>query len=260
MSEPSTTVNPFSLDGEVVFVTGGGTGLGLGIARSVVAAGGRVVVTGRRAEPLRELVDEAGADAAAAVAGDVTDAGSRGEILAKANAAFGRPVTCLVNNAGQHLKKPAADVTDDEFAALIDTHVRAGFALARDAYPAMRDAGRGSIVFMGSMASYLGIPQVLPYTAAKCAVVGLTRALAAEWSGSGVRVNTVAPGWIDSPMSRKAFAGDPERHQKVIGRTPAGRLGEAADIGHAVVYLCSPAAAFVTGAVLPVDGGASIGF
>jgi gluconate 5-dehydrogenase len=110
------------------------------------------------------------------------------------------------------------------------------------------------------MTSLIGMPMVIAYTAAKSAYVGMTRALAVEVSSQGVRVNAIAPGWIESPMLRKALAGDDQRSVKILSRTPMGRFGDPDDIGWAAVYLCSPAAKFINGVVLPVDGGASIGF
>jgi NAD(P)-dependent dehydrogenase (short-subunit alcohol dehydrogenase family) len=118
----------------------------------------------------------------------------------------------------------------------------------------------GSVIFIASMASLFGIPGVFAYSAAKSACLDMVRALATEVSPSGVRVNAIAPGWIETEMSRQAMAGDPARKRRILARTPLGRFGEPDDIGTAAVYLCSPAAKFVTGAVLPVDGGVSIGF
>jgi gluconate 5-dehydrogenase len=158
------------------------------------------------------------------------------------------------------LKKPAVDTSPDEFQAVLQTHVVAAFALTRAVLPGMTARGHGNILFTASMTSLFGIPLVVAYSAAKAAYLGMVRSLAAEVSGQGVRVNAVAPGWIESDMLRQALSGDPERAKKVLGRTPMGRLGEPDDIGWAATYLCSPAAKFVTGVVLPVDGGASIGF
>jgi NAD(P)-dependent dehydrogenase (short-subunit alcohol dehydrogenase family) len=110
------------------------------------------------------------------------------------------------------------------------------------------------------MASLFGIPKVLAYAAAKSAYLGMVRTLAAEVSEYNVRVNAIAPGWIDSAMMRQALAGDPARRDRILGRTPLKRFGAAEDVGWAAVYLCSPAAKFVTGVILPVDGGVSIGF
>ena len=110
------------------------------------------------------------------------------------------------------------------------------------------------------MASFMGIPLIVAYSAAKSAYVGIVRSLASEWGAHGVRVNAIAPGWIASDMLDKALSGDPARKAKILGRTPLARFGEPDDIGWAAVYLCSPASKFVTGVVLPVDGGAAQGF
>ena len=119
---------------------------------------------------------------------------------------------------------------------------------------------KGSILFIASMASLMGIPGVVAYSTAKSGIVGMVRTLATEWSPAGVRVNAIAPGWIETAMSAKAMAGDPERKRKVLSRTPAGVFGKPEDVGYAAVYLSSPAAAYVTGVVLPVDGGTSMSF
>jgi NAD(P)-dependent dehydrogenase (short-subunit alcohol dehydrogenase family) len=170
------------------------------------------------------------------------------------------PVSILVNNAGIHLKKPAVDTTEEEFLQVLQTHVLGAHALTRAVLPDMMARRSGSILFISSMAALFGVPQVIAYSAAKSAFLGMVRSLATEVSPHGVRVNAIAPGWIETEMSRKAVNGDPARRQKIINRTPAGRFGEPEDIGLAAVYLASPAAKFITGAVLPVDGGASIGF
>jgi gluconate 5-dehydrogenase len=142
----------------------------------------------------------------------------------------------------------------------LQTHVSAAHALSAAALPGMIGRRRGHILFTASMASLIGIPLVVAYSAAKAAYLGMVRSLAVEVAPHGIRVNAIAPGWIDSPMLRQAMANDPARQAKILGRTPMNRFGEADDIGWAAVYLCSPAARFVTGVCLPVDGGASIGF
>ncbi len=169
-------------------------------------------------------------------------------------------VTILVNNAGVHLKKPAEDITVEEFSKVMDVHLLGAHALSRAAYPGMQQAGRGSIVYIASMASLIGLPQTLAYTAAKAGMVGMVRTLASEWSAHGIRVNAIAPGWIETAMMRKAVDNDPERKAKILGRTPMNCFGQPEDIGWAAAFLCSPAAKFITGTCLTVDGGASIGF
>jgi gluconate 5-dehydrogenase len=179
--------------------------------------------------------------------------------VASVEAEFG-PVDTLINNAGVHLKKDASEVSDAEFQTVMQTHVNAAFALSREFGKAMIRRGSGNIIFTASMASIFGIPMVAAYSAAKTAHLGLVRALAADFSPKGVRVNAIAPGWIHSEIMHKAVNADPKRKEKILSRTPLGDFGDPEDIGWAAAYLASPAAKFVTGVCLPVDGGASIGF
>jgi len=259
MTSPFLTFEKaFSLQGEHALITGGGTGLGLGIAQGFIAAGARVTLVGRRPEPLQAAVAELGKNAAC-IATDITDAEQIAGLVSTAEQQQGL-LTILVNNAGIHLKKPAADTTDAEFQAVIQTHVFAAFSLSREVAKGMLARGKGSILFTASMTSFIGMTQVVAYSAAKSAYLGMVRALAAEWSSKGVRVNAIAPGWIQSEMLDRALSGDPARRQKIIGRTPMGRMGEPDDIAWAAVYLSSPAAKFVTGVILPIDGGANSGF
>jgi gluconate 5-dehydrogenase len=250
--------DPFRLDGQWALVTGGGTGLGLGIARALRDAGARVVITGRREAVLREACAGLG-PGVDFLRHDIDDLPSIPGLVEEIEGRFG-PLDILVNNAGNHLKKPTTEVSDAEFAAVLQTHLFGSFAVSRECARRMAARRRGSIVMIASMASLFGIPQVSAYTAAKSALAGLVRALTVDLAPQGVRVNAVAPGWFDTVLSRRNFEGDPRRKEKILDRTPLGRLGELSDVGHAVVYLCSPAAKFVTGVVLPVDGGISIGF
>lgn len=250
--------DPFSLKGEVALITGGGSGLGFGIARCFVEAGAKVVLIGRRGEVLKKATKTLGKSAAFEMH-DITALEASGEIVRRSTKHFGS-ISILVNNAGIHLKKSALELTADEFNAVFQTHVAAAFALTQAVLPAMIKRKHGNILFTASMASLFGIPLVTAYSAAKTAHLGLVRSLATEVSPYGVRVNAIAPGWIKSDMMLKALDGDPARAKKILGRTPMNCFGTAEDIGLAATYLCSPAAKFVTGAVLPVDGGASIGF
>jgi NAD(P)-dependent dehydrogenase (short-subunit alcohol dehydrogenase family) len=250
--------NPFSLKGEVALITGGGSGLGLGMAKSFVAADAKVILVGRREDVLQRAAKSLG-KSATFVAHDINNLETANELVLLAGKKFGK-ISILVNNAGIHLKKPAVEISATEFQAVFQTHVAAAFALTKAVLPDMIKRKHGNILFTASMASLFGIPLVAAYSAAKTAHLGLVRALATEVSPHGVRVNAIAPGWIESDMMLKALKGDPARSQKILGRTPLQKFGTAEDIGLAAVYLCSPAAKFVTGAVLPVDGGASIGF
>jgi len=261
---PDPSVGPgqwwdaFSLRGEVALITGGGSGLGFGIATTFVKAGARVVLVGRRKQVLASAVQQLGSAASYEVC-DIT-ANDEANTLAALISRQAGPVSILVNNAGNHLKKTAVDTTEQEFQSVLDTHVLGAYTVTRAVIPAMLERRHGSILFMASMTALFGVPKVVAYSAAKSAYLGMVRSLACELSPHGVRVNALAPGWIKTPMMLQALESEPERKERALSRTPMGRFGCPEDIGWAALYLCAPAAQFVTGVVLPVDGGASIGF
>ncbi|MEX2601877.1 MAG: SDR family oxidoreductase [Balneolaceae bacterium] len=248
----------FNLDGKRALITGGGTGLGFGISRAFTDAGAHVMITGRREKVLAQACQKLG-DHARYTAHDITDLASIPGLVNQLESEWGA-IDILVNNAGINMKKEPLEVTDQEFSSIIQTNLNGLFAMTREVSKRMVKRKEGSIVMITSMAAMYGLPQVSAYTASKSAVLGLTRSLAVDLSPMGVRVNAIAPGFINSPMLKKAFQSDPEREQKVLGRTPMNRLGEPEDIAMAVVYLASDASRFVTGVNLPVDGGNSIGF
>jgi NAD(P)-dependent dehydrogenase (short-subunit alcohol dehydrogenase family) len=250
--------SPFDLAGQTALITGGGTGLGLGMAKCFVASGARVVLVGRRLEELDRACKSLGKNAFA-LAGDVTKLETAPALIDQAEKIAG-PLSILVNNAGVHLKKPMVETSDAEFAKVIQTHVFGAFALTREAGRRMVARKSGSILFTASMTSLMGIPLVVAYSAAKSAYVGMVRTLSVELGVHNIRVNAIAPGWIASDMLDQALDGDPTRKAKILGRTPLNRFGEPEDIGWAAVYLCSPAAKFISGVILPVDGGAAEAF
>jgi gluconate 5-dehydrogenase len=253
------STNPFSLTGQTALITGGGTGIGLGIASCMVQSGARVVLVGRREEELAQACTQLGA-AASYVVQDITRFDEMDALVVRAEQAAGSPISILVNNAGNHLKKAAGDTSTEDFQTVLNIHVLAAHALTRALLPGMTARGTGAVLFTSSMAAFMGVPLVTAYAAAKSAYFGMVATLSAELSSKGVRVNAVAPGWIYSAMTEKALNSDPARKAKVMSRIQMGRMGNPADIGWAAVYLCSPAAGYVTGVTLPVDGGASIGF
>jgi NAD(P)-dependent dehydrogenase (short-subunit alcohol dehydrogenase family) len=248
----------FSLAGRVALITGGGTGIGLEIARCMVAAGATVIITGRRESVLQESAAELG-EGAHFLVNDVADLSSLDGLVEQLEATHG-PLDILVNNAGINMKKPALEVTDEDFNRIIHTNLNAVFALTRAAAKRMVARRSGSILMISSMAAYYGIDRVVAYAASKSAVEGMVKVLASEFSAQGVRVNAIAPGFIETEMSRTAMNSDPERRDRAMRRTPMGKFGKPSDIGHAAVFLASEAARYVTGVSLPVDGGNSIGF
>lgn len=247
---------PFSLQGETALITGGGTGIGLGIARCFVQAGARVLLTGRRADVLAQAAAELGA-AASYLPFDVQRYQEAEAFIEQAQRQVG-DISILVNNAGQALRKTAEETSMAEFQTVLDTHLFGAVALTRALIPGMRQRQRGNILFMASMTSYLGLTETIAYAAAKSAYLGVIRTLVAELTQDGIRVNGIAPGWIETPMLKTGYEHDSPRRRKVMSRIAMGYMGQPEDIGWAAVYLCSDAARYVTGVVLPVDGGALV--
>jgi len=248
----------FSLAGRVALITGGGTGIGFEIARCMATAGATVIITGRREAVLQEATAELG-ERAHYVANDITDLAGLDALVEQVEAQHG-PLDILVNNAGINMKKPALEVTDEDFSRIIHTNLSAVFALTRAAAQRMVTRRSGVILMISSMAAYYGIDRVVAYAASKSAVEGMVKVLASEFSKDGVRINAIAPGFIETAMSRTAMNSDPERRDRAMRRTPMGKFGQPSDIGHAAVFLASDGARYITGASLPVDGGNSIGF
>jgi NAD(P)-dependent dehydrogenase (short-subunit alcohol dehydrogenase family) len=244
---------------KIAIVSGGGSGIGLAITEKFVQAGIRTVIVGRDENKLQAAKEKLG-ELCEPVASDLSNLSLIPGLVNGMIEKWGR-IDILVNNAGINLKKEFTDVTDEDFQSILQTNVTAAFALSREVVKCMIEkAVKGSIVNISSMASQYGIPKVIAYTASKAAIEGMTRAMATELSPKGIRVNCIAPGFIATDMSAKALNNDPERKAKVMGRTPMGHMGEPADIGDAALFLASDAARYITGVVLPVDGGNSIGF
>src|SRR5258705_6147274 len=190
---------------------------------------------------------------------DVSNLGSIPALIEKIVTKFGR-IDVLVNNAGINMKKDFTDVTDEDFQQIITTNLCSVFAISREVVKEMLKKGSGSVINISSMAAQYGLPRVIAYSASKTAIDGMTRAMAVELSPKGIRINAIAPGFIETDMTAKALNSDLARKQKVFARTPIGYMGRPDDIGEAALFLGSDAAKYITGVVLPVDGGNSIGF
>ena len=230
---------------KIAIVTGGGSGIGLAITERFVQNNIHTIIIGRDEQKLCAAKEKLGPLCEPFV-GDLNDLAS---------------IPKLVNNAGINMKKEFIDVTDEDFQRIILTNVTAVFVLSREVVKGMMEKGvKGAIINISSMASQYGIPKVIAYTASKSAIEGMTKAMAVELSPKGIRINCIAPGFIATDMSAKALNNDPERKFKALDRTPMGELGKPSDIGDAAVFLSSEAASYITGVVLPVDGGNSVGF
>lgn len=242
---------------KTAIVTGGNSGLGFATAKKLCDNGIKTFIIGRTKEKTEEACAQIGSNAFPVIF-DLNDLAGIPAMIA--GIAKEGNIDILVNNAGINSKKDFIDVTDEDFDSIIHTNIKSVFAISREVVKVMINHGAGNIVNISSMASQYGIPKVIAYTASKGAIEAMTRAMAVELAQYGIRVNCVAPGFIKTKMSAKALDSDPERKNKVLSRTPMGILGEPSDIADAVYYFASSESKFVTGTILPVDGGNSIGF
>jgi 2-dehydro-3-deoxy-D-gluconate 5-dehydrogenase len=242
--------DPFRLDGKVALVTGANTGIGQAIAIAMARAGAGVIAAGR--SPVTETLDLIAAEGFKARALELAldDPVSAAQKLLTLG-----PVDILVNNAGIIRRADAVDFTEADWDEVIDVNLKAVFflsqAFARAAFA--RQAG-GAIVSVASLLAFQGGIRIPSYTASKHGVAGLTKLLANEWAARGINVNAIAPGYIET-NNTEALRADPERSKAILERIPAGRWGEASDIAATAVFLASPAARYVHGAIIPVDGG-----
>jgi NAD(P)-dependent dehydrogenase (short-subunit alcohol dehydrogenase family) len=244
---------------KVAIVTGGSSGLGYATAKQLIADGMTVIITGRDGEKLQAAKQSLG-DHCVAKQMDTSDFDSLPGFVNGIVANYGS-IDVLVNNAGINMKKPVADVSNEDFQKILNVNLTGVFVLSREVIKVMTtQETKGVIINISSMAAQYGLPYVIAYSASKTAIDGMTRALAVELGPIGIRVNAVAPGFIHTPMTAKALDSDPARKAKVMGRTPMGKMGEPQDIADAISFLVSDRAKFIHGAVLAVDGGNSIGF
>jgi NAD(P)-dependent dehydrogenase (short-subunit alcohol dehydrogenase family) len=246
--------------GKVVLVTGAGAGVGRATARRLAGEGARLALTDVRADPLREAADEARAAGAEVteVVGDVTDPATTRELAAAAETAFGR-VDVLVNNVGVLVLTSLLDTTAEDFDRLMRVNCYSHLLAIQAAVPAMRRGGGGSIVNVASVGALVALPNVSAYCPSKSAVLGLTRAAAAELAPD-IRVNAVCPGGVDTEMSRVhllSFEDQEAAARKLTGRQMIPRYAQPAEIAAVIAFLASDDASFVTGATVAADAGHS---
>jgi NAD(P)-dependent dehydrogenase (short-subunit alcohol dehydrogenase family) len=247
---------PPALEGEIAIVTGAGKGIGEAIAHALAAAGARVAVTSRVAADAERVAAALGSGHVG-LGMDVRDTAAVNAAVAAAAEALGAP-TILVNNAGVNCIAPSETYPDDEWERVVDVNLTGVFRCCRAVGARMLEAGTGSIVNVASIVgATVGMPWRAPYASSKAGVVGLTRTLAVEWAGRGVRVNALLPGPVETPMIAVAIAQGAVDRQGVVDHTPAGRWGLPSDIAGAAVLLCSPESRFMTGQAIVVDGGYS---
>jgi NAD(P)-dependent dehydrogenase (short-subunit alcohol dehydrogenase family) len=236
-------------------VTGASRGIGREIARALAEAGADMAVSARKRDDLGEVVGEIRTlgRVAVPIAQDVRVVGECRAGIAEAARALGG-LDILVNNAGFEEVHPSLEVEEAQWDAIVDTNLKGAFFVAQAAAREMTKGRGGAIVNICSLTSYVGVPTAVPYTSSKSGLLGMTRALAAEWAPLNIRVNAIAPGYFQTAMTAPFYASD-EWRQRMIGKIPQGRFGELGDLAGAAVFLASDASNYITGQCLPIDGG-----
>jgi 2-dehydro-3-deoxy-D-gluconate 5-dehydrogenase len=249
----------FDLNGKVAIVTGGNGGIGLGMVRGLAAAGAAIAVVGRdEAKSTAAVADlTKNGSKAIAVTTDVTDDKAVTAMAQRVRRELGR-IDILVNNAGINIRKPPDQLDIAEWNSVIATNLTSAFLCSRAVHPAMKDAGGGKIINIGSMMSIFGASFAPAYAASKGGIVQFTRSCAVAWAADNIQVNAVLPGWINTELTRRAREQVAGLHDRVLARTPAARWGEADDFAGVAAFLASRASDFVTGTAIPVDGGFSV--
>ena len=249
--------NRWRLDGQLALVTGGSAGIGRAIARELLGFGAEVLIVARDATALDrtrdELADEVPDGVVHALVADVADEEQRREILDWVEDR-GEGLNILVNNAGGNRRRATVDYTEDEWREIFEVNTFAAFELSRYAYPLLTKHAASSIVNVGSVSGLTHVRTGAAYGMSKAALHQLTKNLAVEWAEDGVRVNAVAPWYIRTRRTSDSLA-DPDYLDEVLLRTPMGRIGEPEEVAAAAAFLCLPAAAYITGECIAVDGG-----
>jgi 2-deoxy-D-gluconate 3-dehydrogenase len=249
----------FDLSGKVAIVTGGNGGIGLGMARGLAESGADVAIVGRNEAKSNAAVADLKQRGvkAISVTADVTDKSAVATMVEQTVRELGR-IDILVNNAGINIRKAPHALSLEEWDSVIKTNLTSAFLCSQAVYPAMKAAGGGKIINIGSMMSIFGASFAPAYAASKGGIVQFTRSCAVAWAADNIQANAVLPGWIDTDLTKRARQEIDGLHDKVLGRTPAARWGAIADFAGIAVFLSSSASDFVTGTAIPVDGGFSV--
>lgn len=248
-------MNLFDLSGKVAVITGGNGGIGLGMALGLAEAGADIVIASRNPQKNADAVArvEKHGVRATAIATDIRDPEACQTLIRSTVDHLGR-IDILINNSGINYRKQPQDFTLDEFRDVIDTNLTAAFLLSKAVYPHFLRQGGGKIINVGSIASFMGTAVAVAYGPSKGGIVQLSKALAVAWAKDNIQVNSILPGWIETPLSVGARAEIPGLEEMVIGRTPAGRWGTPDDFAGAAVFFASAASDFVNGSSLVIDG------
>ena len=249
----------FDLTGKVAIVTGGNGGIGLGIAEGLAQAGAKLAIIGRNAEKsqtaAKVLSEQTGSEPLVMTA----DVAKPNDVNAAVNTVkdhFGR-IDILFNNAGINIRKPPQTLSLEEWHTVLGINLTGTFLMSQAVYPAMKQAGGGKIINIGSMTSIFGASFAVAYATSKGGIVQLTKSLALAWAADNIQVNAILPGWFVTELTERARAEVSGLYERVLARIPSGRWAQPKDIAGTAVWLASPASDYVTGIAVPVDGGYS---
>jgi 2-deoxy-D-gluconate 3-dehydrogenase len=250
-------VKLFDLTGKVAIVTGGNGGIGLGIAQGLAEAGAGIVVLGRntaKSESAARQVRESTGAKTLVVTADVSREEDAARAAAETLEHFGR-IDILFNNAGINIRKQPEDFPLEDWEHVLKINLTGPFLLSKAVYPAMKQAGGGKIINIGSMTSILGAPFAAAYASTKGAIVQLTKSLALAWAADNIQVNAILPGWFDTELTEKARQQVPGLHERVLARIAVGRWAKPADMAGTAIWLAGKGSDYITGIAIPVDGG-----
>ena len=252
-------ISIFNLEGRVAIVTGGNGGIGLGMAEGLAKAGAKIALVGRNSEKNAQAVsilEKQGVEVLS-IEKDITEPTSGAEIASATEERFGG-IDILINNAGSNIRKRPEDLKPEEFRWVLETNLTSAFLCSQAVYPAMKRAGAGKIINIGSMYSIFGGVVSTAYSVSKAGIVQMTKSMATAWASENIQVNAVLPGWIDTELTQKARKEIDGLYERQLARIPDGRWGTPEDHAGIAVFLASSGSNYITGTAIPVDGGFSI--
>ena len=252
-------ISMFNLEGRVAIVTGGNGGIGLGMAEGLAKAGAKIALVGRNSEKNAQAVsilEKQGVEVLS-IEKDITEPTSGAEIASTTEERFGG-IDILINNAGSNIRKRPEDLKPEEFRWVLETNLTSAFLCSQAVYPAMKRAGAGKIINIGSMYSIFGGVVSTAYSVSKAGIVQMTKSMATAWASENIQINAVLPGWIDTELTQKARKEIDGLYERQLARIPDGRWGTPEDHAGIAVFLASSGSNYITGTAIPVDGGFSI--